>query len=359
MKRIKVLFIVEAMGGGIFTYVVNLTNQLADKFELYVAYGLRDQTPVDYKDYFDPRIHLIRVENFTRSVSIKKDMLAFAEIRRIAKGIQPDIIHLHSSKAGALGRWAFDGRRVPLFYTPHGYSFLMNDHSAVHKAVYYTIEKLSSMRRCTTISCGPGEDQQTRKMTSRAKYVRNGIHTKEIDALLDGAEPAAHPFTVFTLGRICPQKNPALFNEIALKAPDVHFLWIGKGELRHELTAPNITVTGWMPRREALNKAMQADAFILTSRWEGLPISLLEAMYMRKLCIVSDIPGNNDVIRNGENGFLCRTADEFVQALRTHMGQKQTEMIERAYDEIMQTYNLDVMAKAYEEIYMQAVRSRG
>lgn len=55
----------------------------------------------------------------------QKDIVAFFEIRRIASEIKPDIIHLHSSKAGALGRFAFNGKRVPLFYTPHGYSFLM------------------------------------------------------------------------------------------------------------------------------------------------------------------------------------------------------------------------------------------
>lgn len=356
MKKMKLLFFVEAMGGGIFTYVVNLTNQLADVFDVHVAYGLRDQTPADYKDYFDSRIHLVKVENFTRSINPKKDMRAFVEMWKIVKEIQPDIIHLHSSKAGVLGRWAFSGRRIPLFYTPHGYSFLMNDCSFVHKVIYYTVEKLSALRRCTTISCGPGEDRKTRKLTSRAKYVRNGINTKEIDRLLADTQPEEHPFTVFTLGRICSAKHPALFNEIALKMPDVNFQWIGMGELRHEVTAENITVTGWMSRKEALKKAMQADVFILTSFWEGLPISLLEAMYMRKLCIVSDIPGCNDVIRNGENGYLCKTADDFVQAIRTHMKQKQTKLIECAYDEIMQMYNLDVMAKAYTEIYMQAAQ---
>ena len=50
---------------------------------------------------------------------------------------------------------------------------------------------------------------------------------------------------------------------------------------------------------------MSADVFLLTSLWEGLPVSLLEAMYMKKPCVVSDVIGNHDVIENGRNGFIC------------------------------------------------------
>ena len=144
--RKKLLFIVEAMGGGVFTYIVDLANGLIDKYELYIAYAVRPQTPADYRDYFDERIHLIEVKNFTRSVNLIKDIKAFFEIKRIASGINPYIIHLHSSKAGALGRWAFNGKKKALFYTPHGYSFLMQNHSATKRFVYKMVEIVSAKR---------------------------------------------------------------------------------------------------------------------------------------------------------------------------------------------------------------------
>ena len=62
---------------------------------------------------------------------------------------------------------------------------------------------------------------------------------------MDKTEEAEHPFTVYTLGRICYQKNPTLFNEIAEALPDVKFIWIGDGELREQLTSKNIEITGW------------------------------------------------------------------------------------------------------------------
>lgn len=58
-KKKKILFIVEAMGGGVFTYIVDFANELADTYDMYIAYAVRKQTPQNYKDYFDKRVHLI------------------------------------------------------------------------------------------------------------------------------------------------------------------------------------------------------------------------------------------------------------------------------------------------------------
>lgn len=149
----KILYIVEAMGGGVFTYIVDLANELVDTYDMYIAYAVRKQTPSNYKEYFDKRIHLIKVKNFARAINATKDIAAFFEIRKIAKEIKPDIIH--------------------------------------------------------------------------------------------------------------------------------------------------------------------ADVFLLPSRWEGLPISLLESMYMKKICVVSNVIGNRDVIHNGENGLVCSTAEEFADAIKT------------------------------------------
>ena len=101
-RKVKLLFIVEAMGGGVFTYIVDLANELVNQYDMYIAYAIRPQTPKDYKNYFDERICLIEVKDFIRSVQSTKDIKAFFEIRKIADQIKPDIIHLHSSKAGAV-----------------------------------------------------------------------------------------------------------------------------------------------------------------------------------------------------------------------------------------------------------------
>lgn len=55
-EKKKILYIVEAMGGGVFTYIVDLANELVDTYDMYIAYAVRKQTPSNYKDYFDKRI---------------------------------------------------------------------------------------------------------------------------------------------------------------------------------------------------------------------------------------------------------------------------------------------------------------
>lgn len=352
MKKQKLLFVVEAMGGGVFTYIVDLANELVQFYDMYIAYAVRPQTPFNYKEQFDRRIHLIEVKNFIRAVHLKKDLKAFFEIKKIAKQISPDIIHLHSSKAGVLGRWAFSGRKTALFYTPHGYSFLMADCSRRKRLLFKIIEIVSAKRNCIVISCSKGEHMETLKFTRKAAYVNNGINIDKLQKLLYTSAPVKkRRFTVFTLGRICAQKNPALFNQIAEAMPEVQFVWIGDGELRDKLKSPNIEITGWVKREQALQYSLGADVFLLVSLWEGLPMSLLEAMYMRKVCVVSDVAGNHDVIHTGENGYVCRQPSDFVKAIREVMNNRQDILVDRAYEDVMREYNTVVMAKKYRKIY--------
>lgn len=341
------------MGGGVFTYIVDLANELAKQYDIYIVYAIRPQTPNNYRTYFEKDIHLIESKNFTRSINLIKDVKAFFEVKQLAGKINPDIIHLHSSKAGVIGRFAFNGKKIPLFYTPHGYSFLMENYKPVRRFMFKFIEMICAKRKCTTISCSYGEHQETLKFTRAAMYVNNGINIPELDKILKKIELTSHPFTVFTLGRICHQKNPALFNQIAEAMPDVHFCWIGDGELRDELKAKNIKITGWIERKEALQKSMNADVFLLTSRWEGLSIALLESMYMKKLCVVSDVIGNHDVIHNGENGFVCQTVDEFKKAI---LSSSSDILKEAAYKNIQALYNTAVMAEKYSQIYRMCER---
>jgi glycosyltransferase involved in cell wall biosynthesis len=352
-KKIKILFIVEAMGGGIFTYIVDLANELCKTYDMYIAYGIRNQTPKDYMSYFNPSIHMIYIESFTREINPGKDIKAFRDVRKVVAQVRPDIVHLHSSKAGVIGRMALNGEKVPLFYTPHGYSFLMQNYKPMKRKIFKTIETICAKRHCTTISCSPGEHEETLKLTKRAKYVNNGINVSDLEKLLKQVERKDHAFTVFTLGRITYQKNPVLFNQIAEKLPNVKFVWIGDGELRDQLNAPNIQITGWLDRKQALSISVNADIFLLTSLWEGLPMSLLEAMYMKKLCVVSDVIGNHDVIHNGKNGFVCRTVDEFVNAIESNETER---LAEKAYLDVMNLYNTKVMADKYSEIYQECLK---
>lgn len=355
-RKPRLLYFVEAMGGGVFTYIVDLANSLVDDYDVYIGYATRKQTPENYKDYFDKRVHLIKIENFSRSTSLIKAYKAAKEMKEVAKSIQPDVIHLHSSIAGTIGRLIFNGKKVPVFYTPHGYSFLMQGISSEKKWIYKLIEKICSKQNSTTVACSPGEYQATLELTKHATEVDNGINIKDLQSLIDSTAISNDKhYDVFTLGRISMQKNPKVFNEVASKLPDLKFLWIGDGELRSELTAPNITITGWVDRNQALKYAMQSDMFMLSSLWEGLPMSLLEAMYMKKLCLVSDVIGNKDVISNSINGYICKSPQEFVDKISSKRDKSYQHLIDSAYKDVLEHYNTKVVSKAYNNLYQAAI----
>ncbi|MFI3326687.1 MAG: glycosyltransferase [Clostridia bacterium] len=349
-EKKKLLYIVEAMGGGVFTYIVELANKLAEEYDLYIAYAVRAQTPEDYKDYFDKRIHLIKVENFTRAINPVKDLKAGMEISKIAKSINPDVVHLHSSKAGILGRLFL--KEYKLFYTPHGYSFLMENCKPSKRFIYKAIEKHFGKVNCRTICCSVGEYKESLKVTSKSTFISNGIDINVLNNQMKGITAQKHDKpVVFTIGRICEQKNPTVFNTIAAALPDVDFIWIGDGELKETLTSENIKITGWISREEVIKYAMQGDIFILPSLWEGLPISLLESMYMKKVCIVSDVVGNRDVILDQRNGYICKNTEHFIGKIQENIKKLNTEVAQNAFESIIDSYNTDIISVLYSNEY--------
>lgn len=351
-EKQKILHIVEAMGGGVFTYLVQLVDSLCDDYDVTIAFGVRNETPDNYADYFSDKVNFIRVKNFRRSVKPIRDIKATFELRKIIKGLKPDIIHLHSSKAGAIGRMFLSSKKQKMFYTPHGYSFLMEDVSPIKKRVYKLIEKMCGRRNCMTVACGKGEWEESQKVSKKSIYISNGINMKNIDNVLaNSKEEPSKEFTVYTVGRIDYQKNPEMFNAIAKLMPDTKFVWIGEGELRKHLTSPNIHITGWLESRRALSMAKSNDLFILPSRWEGLPLSLLEAMYMKKPCIVSNVVGNRDVVQNGVTGYICNTVQEFADTIKKIKDNPDNDIIEKAYAEVQWHYNSGWLCDRYKELY--------
>ena len=354
MKK-RLLFVVEAFGGGIFTYLYSLSNKLIDSYDICIAYSIRKQTPRNFESYFDNRVQFRRVTNFTREISLARDLKAIHELKKISNDFKPDIIHFHSSKAGIIGRLGFASSKEKKFYTPHGYSFLMQNTSLIKRSIYWLIEKLAALTKCTTISCSQGEQLQSLRLTRHTILINNGVDVSELNNALNQGEDSSTPdqHSVLTIGRISKQKNPELFNSLALKNPKFRFVWVGDGELRHVLTAPNIIVTGWMNRTHALQQLRSAKYFILPSLWEGLPISLLEAMYARKICLVSDVVGNHDVISDGLNGFVCKGIADFNHRIQ-QLDNDEIDvkgMLNKAHDDVLNIYNTDIMAKEYADAY--------
>lgn len=349
----KVLMVCESFGGGVFTYVSQLCNDMINDFDVYLAYSLRPQTPKNYKELLDSRIHLIEISNFNIGFNLLNDYRIIKRLQRIADTVEPDIIHLHSSIAGGIGRLAFKNTNAKVVYTPHGYAFVLMKPSIKIK-LYKIIERvLGRTSNAITLTCSKSEDEVASTLTKRHAYIETGINLQRLTESLKNLKvwSSNGKFVVYTLGRITGQKRPELFNKIAELVPEAEFLWIGDGEEKELLSSSNIKVTGWKSREEALAIAKGANAYVLCSRGEAIAESLIENMYIKNVSLVSNVMGNVSVINDGVNGYICKTPNEYAQRIKQVMQENPQSVIKNAYNDILNVYNSEVMKKKYIKFY--------
>ncbi|GAA3761541.1 glycosyltransferase [Flavobacterium ginsengiterrae] len=313
----KVVHIIEALGGGVYTYFKDLSTFFGDDeikkhIETTIIYsGNRKEIDRDkIKSEFSNGVNLLEI-NMLREFSPLRDLKSIIQLNRELRKINPDVIHLHSSKAGVLGRIAFFFlfKKKKLYYTPHGYSFLRTDISSTFRTIYWAIEKsFQYLFGGTIVACGDTEREIAQKLGS-AKLIRNGIDIANVQEQY--APLQNEKLTIGIMARITAARNPEMFNQIALKFPHFNFVWIGDGELRHIITSQNIKITGWiLDRKKVLKELNNIDIYMQTSLWEGLPIAVLEAMALEKPVIATNIIGNKDAVLHEKTGFLFNDISE-------------------------------------------------
>jgi len=308
----KVIHVVESFAGGVYDFLVELTNNLTP-IKYVIVHGKRENTPLNYKKDFPLTTKFIYWNNVVREINPLKDLKALIGLIKILKGIDADIIHLHSSKAGFIGRFAAKilGLQDKVIYTSHGASFLRKDVSLLKRNLFIYLEKVASKLGGKVIACSKSEAEVFHEYGINADYIYNGIKCKQFSRKknLKGKDI----ITIGTIGRVTYPKNPKFFNKIAenfLQRRNIKFLWIGDGEFSYQLKSPNITLTGWLPREEVENKLQEIDIYLSTSLWEGLPLSVLQAMCAAKPLILSDCVGNRDLVV--DNGKIFRTIEEAI-----------------------------------------------
>jgi glycosyltransferase involved in cell wall biosynthesis len=195
-----------------------------------------------------------------------------------------------------------------VFYTPHGFSFIMDPRDRARMAAYRLFERAAGLAGATVIGVSEYERDLALQVAKNALCINNGVDLAGLPeprpAPGQGGRPRAGALLFGTAGRVVDAKAPALFNEIARRLPGVGFVWIGGGGLENALTAPNIRVTGWLPRPQTLDLINRLDVFLIPSKMEAFPLCLLEAMALKKVCVTSALPVFTEIIRDGENGFV-------------------------------------------------------
>lgn len=296
-RRPTVLHVAEAWGGGVQTAVRDYVRSVPEVRHLLLMSERADCQITDADALFDgvwrmPSGHFARVR----------------DVGRLFRRLRPDVVHAHSSLAGAYVRLAPSVPTERIVYTPHCYAMERGDLARHAAAAVQAVERVLSRRTGTVAGVSPREVELARSLRKRqrAVHVPNLVPRQETPAVppRPRAEPAVRtgdfgslpPWTVAAVGRLCPQKDPAFFAEAAAEGrrlmPSSNWFWLGGGAPAHRerLERAGVTVTGWLDHRSLQRVLGQVDVYAHTALWEGAPMTLLEAVGLGRPVVARRIP---------------------------------------------------------------------
>ncbi len=349
-----------------------------DRFDACIISGPGGMLAADNKT-----VRLVTAGRLARDISPFKDLAALFELRRLLRAEAPGVVHTHSSKAGILGRLAAAAAGVPvIIHTFHGFGFHPGQ-NFIKRNFFILLEKFCALfsGALVFVSRANMETARAAGIGSPAKYrlIRSGIalagYPAKIDRDAARAEFGLGPrdLVVLSIGNAKPQKNPVHFLEAAARVTAVRkearFVFVGGGEALAALRAEAETrglgdkclFTGW--REDSARLLAMADIFALTSLWEGLPRSLVEALRTGLPAVCYRTDGVTDILKDGVNGFCIEQGDvdAFCAALlrlaaepalrgRLAAGASATDLAE---------FDIDLMVKQQEELYSELLKKKG
>lgn len=315
----RVIHVTESLASGVMDLLATITRRQADAgAEVLVLFAARPDTPsdTDLRLIFDERVVLRHVAKHDDS-TLKSALAIRAELLRELRGKAVDAVHLHSTVAGLIGRFGAGLKpyRAKTFYSPHGFGFLRSDLPAVVRAGLRRAERLAS-RRSTLILSTESELELARKQLGdgRMALVVNGIST---ESLPRATANSGDRLRVGMAGRVVHQKAPWVFADIADELSDLaDFTWFGGGspdDTGQWLEGTSVNQIEWIPLAELREQLSHLDVFLFPTLWEGMPLSLIEAQCIGVPAVATRIPGNADIVVDGETGFLCDSREELLE----------------------------------------------
>jgi glycosyltransferase involved in cell wall biosynthesis len=360
----KIVHVSETLATGVLSIIATLMAEQvkAGHDVTLIGSSQRADTPADWRSRLPAAAHVIDLP-MPQQIGWGDMHCAWA-LRQQLRAIRPDAIHLHSSKAGAIGRLASLGLPGQVIYQPHGFAFLRADVSGFKQVAFGVIEGLLALLPGKIVACSQGEADASRRFLAwrEVHMVPNGIALGEaLGARAAGQAPG--PLSqgglpvVGTCGRISPQKNPEFFAEVArLMAGRCEFRWIGGGdhpEGERALTQAGVHLLGWRTRDQVLADLQALDLYMQTSAWEGMPVSVMEAMACGLPSVVTRIPGNRDLIEPVDPASVVDTPAEMARRLQHWIDHplQAKAFGEALKKEVLCNYTAAAMSARYEVLY--------
>jgi glycosyltransferase involved in cell wall biosynthesis len=327
--------------GGAQTYLAQLLPALTDELDVTVAaWGpgpLRRAAEAAGATYIP--LHHVR-----RPVSPVHDVLGLVELVRLCRRLRPDIVHANSSKAGILGRLAAAIARVPSrIFTAHGWAFAA--YSGATSKAYLWADR--ALRPLTTATICVAENERRIGIAARTcTPARTFVIHNAVD--VQGARratPGEGAPVVISVGRLKYPKDTRTLLAAAARVPgDWRLQVVGDGPERLDLQPLVTGPVSLLGERDDVGGLLAAaSVFVLSSRSEGLPISVLEAMAAGLPVIASDVGGLREQVEDGVTGLLVPAGDVAALAsalerlvedaeLRTSMGDAGRARAEALFD---------------------------
>lgn len=327
-------------------------------------------------------LSVIRVPGLRREISPVGDVAALLRILRAFRAFRPDIVHTHMAKAGALGRLAARLAGVPIVvHTYHG-NVLSGYFDAVRSTTFFQAERFLGRLSSAVVAISPRQKQELERLrvapSAKIVEIPLGIELEPFLRASPGslrAELGADPdiALVGIVARLVPVKSVHHFLEAAAvlvqRGVGARFVIVGDGYLRDEMeqraaalgVADACAFLGW--RSDLPSIVADLDVVVLTSRNEGYPVSLIEALAAGRAIVATEVGGVPDLIKHETNGLLVGYGDVpgLVNAIQRLLGDRalRGRLGERGRRDVYPAHDARTLVANMESLYERLASDHG
>lgn len=340
----RVLHVTESMGSGVEAAILDYVRSSPKEIKHSLLYASRGY-----------RTGGLQSAGLEYVVDAGQGAFSLArQMKSAVARVKPDIVHLHSSWAGLVGRSTSLGKRLAIVYSPHSFYFERTDLSAPARRFAYVAEKFFAKRTHVIAAVSPHEERRARELGAASVYVPHIAQVPDI------RKSSAHGTMglprIVAVGRLSAQKDPDFFIEVKVsldrRGVKADWLWVGGGDddYQQRLEEAGVRVTGWLDRVEALRLVVDSAIYLHTAAWEGNPISLLEVEHLKVPAVVRSIPS---VVSLGYSSHVV-TAESMADEILARLEGKAGSFTPQLQGMEQQTV---IQQKALREVYSTAISS--
>lgn len=316
MKPRLLYIITLAEHGGAQAHVRDLLRHFSDRYELALATSHQGFLTEAAEQLGIP-VKIVR--NLVQPLSPAKDLKVVGELVGLIREYRPHLVHLHSSKAGMVGRLAARIAGIPSVFTAHGWAFTEGA-SRLRRMLAIATEWLAARVGNRIIAVSDYDFNLAIRCHVTAPPQMLRIHNGVPD-VPERAKPQAGPARLVMVARFAPPKDQALvIRAVAGIKADYRLRFVGEGPQMEE-ARELARQLGILDRVEFLGARndvpallAESQVFVLASNYEGFPVSTLEGMRAGLPVVASDVGGAKEALVEGESGFLFPKGDQ--EALR-------------------------------------------